>query len=83
MSAGLILTCMNQQGILDTMEKMHPSHMAAACCVFADEDKAVPDSLSYWKFAVFGVTQNHAVCEGPELLAQDRALQSLSPCSVP
>ncbi|EOA96707.1 hypothetical protein Anapl_10825 [Anas platyrhynchos] len=60
---GLILTCMNQQGILDAMEKkMHPRHMAAACCVFADEYKAVPNSLSYWKFAVFGVTQNHAVC---------------------
>jgi len=29
------------------MEKMHPSHMGAACCGFADGGRAVPDLLSW------------------------------------
>lgn len=28
-------------------EKMYPNHMGAVCCVFADEDKAVPELLSW------------------------------------
>lgn len=28
-------------------EKMYPGHMDAAHCVFADEDKAVPELLSW------------------------------------
>jgi len=27
--------------------EMYPSHMGTACCVFADEDKAVPELLSW------------------------------------